>query len=82
MSVFTIELGSTVKSKVTGLKGVVTSRSECLNGCNRYYVQPKANKDMKVPDGWWMDEADLVVQKVPIINRANQDRGGPSSRVR
>jgi len=50
---FKIELGKEVKAKVTGLVGITTSRSECLYGCNRYYIQPKVGEDKKVPDGWW-----------------------------
>lgn len=58
---FKIELGKKVKDKVTGLKGIVVARSEHLNMCNRYLVQPSVDKDMKVPDGWWIDEMQLEV---------------------
>jgi hypothetical protein len=83
---FTIELGVQAESNITGLKGTVTSRSEHLNGCNRYWVQPKIGKDGKVPEGMWHDEAELVVKKKPIFERvferANNDRGGFPSAIK
>lgn len=48
---FKHRLGLLAKSRTTGLKGIITSRSENLYGCNRYYIQPKYNKDMKQLDG-------------------------------
>lgn len=79
---FTIELGSKVKSKITGFSGVVTSRSEHLNGCNRYWVTPPVDKDGKLPDGYWHDEAELEVTEAPTLSRANNDRGGFPSRIK
>jgi hypothetical protein len=35
-----IDLGSTVRDKITGFKGIVTSRAVHMNGCDRYWVQP------------------------------------------
>ena len=86
MSVFTIELGATVKSNQTGFTGIVTSRSEHINGCNRYWVQPPVDKDGKLVDGAWVDENELDIwvdengEEKPIIGRRQQKRGGfPSS---
>ena len=80
MSNFTIELGSEVKSNISGFKGVVTSRSEHLNGCNRYWVAPMVSKDGKLPEGYWFDEGELIVTKASKLQRKNPDRGGfPSS---
>ena len=60
-NMFKHELGKLVKDKVTELDGIITSRSECLYGCNRYFIQPKAGQDKKVPDGWWVDEEQIDV---------------------
>src|SRR5574343_411423 len=76
---FKIELGVEVRSRTTGLVGVITSRSECLYGCNRYYIQPKVDKDGKVPDGWWKDEMDLEVIGEGV-KRVPANTGGPMSR--
>jgi hypothetical protein len=77
---FKHELGKAVQQKTTGLKGIITARSENLYGCNRYYVQPKALKDSKLPDGWWMDEDDIkVTGRGVIVEKKNT--GGPMSKV-
>ena len=77
---FKHELGKEAKSKVTGLIGVITSRSQCLYGYNRYYLQPKADKESKVPDGWWIDEDDVEIVGEGVI-KAAKETGGPMSRT-
>jgi hypothetical protein len=80
MAQFLHELGSEAESNISGFKGVITSRSEHLNGCNRYWVSPKVTKDGKLPDGYWFDEGELIIIKAPVLKQQNQDRGGfPSS---
>lgn len=73
-------LGSKVKDRVTGLTGIVTNRSECLYGCNRYLIQPAATKESKVPDAWWVDE-DQVEVTGKGVSAPPKDDGGPMSRV-
>ena len=82
MSKFTIENGVNVKSNITGFKGMVVSRSEHLNGCNRYWVQPKVDKNGKQPEGLWFDEGEIIVTSKPKLKAKNQDRGGFSSKVK
>lgn len=77
---FKHELGKEVETKVTGLKGIITSRSECLYGCNRYYIEPKVDKDMKKPDGWWVDEDDITVKGLGVTAK-KKDTGGPMDRT-
>ena len=79
---FTIELGSKVKSNVSGFAGMVTSRSENINGCNRYWVQPPVGTDGKLPDGSWFDEAEIEVTEAPTLKRKNPERGGPPSMIK
>ncbi len=77
---FTLLNGQKVMSEVTGFTGVITARADHLHGCNRYYVLPPVDKDGKLPEGYWMDEAELNVVEEPKISRKNNDRGGfPSS---
>ena len=65
---FKHSLGCLITSNVSGLTGIVVARAEHLYGCNRYYIQPKvSDNDMKVPDGWWVDEGDIVFKKQVII---------------
>ena len=79
MTNFKHNLGLSVKTKVVGLLGILTSRSENLYGCNRYYVQPKVVTDMKIPEGWWVDEDDVVVIGQGVITK-KKDTGGPMSK--
>lgn len=59
--IFLIENGESVRCKVTGFKGIVTCRTEWANGCIRYEVAPKVDKDGKMSKSEWIDEADLEV---------------------
>jgi len=77
---FKHELGKEVEAKVTKLRGVVTARSENLYGCNRYFIQPPAGSDQKVPDGWWVDEDDITVIGNGVT-AAPKNTGGPMSRA-
>ena len=72
-------LGLEIQTRVAGLKGIITARSENLYGCNRYFIQPKVVTDMKIPDGWWVDEDDIIVigQGVAVIKK---DTGGVMSK--
>jgi hypothetical protein len=79
---FKHELGVEAEAKVTGQRGIITARSENLYGCNRYFIQPKVDKDMKVPDEWWIDEDDVTPLDLgrPMV-RIEKPTGGPMSRV-
>lgn len=79
---FTIELGTKVKSNISGFKGIVTSRAEHLNGCNRYWVAPPCGKDGKMPDGAWFDEGEIEIIDRPKLARKNTDRGGFPSAIK
>ena len=78
---FKHELGSKVETRVAKLKGVIVSRSECLYGCNRYFIQPEVEKDSKIPDGWWIDEDDIVVKGKGLV-REEKRTGGMMDRSR
>ncbi len=56
-----ISLGSEVKDRVTGFAGIATARIEYMNGCIQYCVKPKMGKDKKMPEGAWIDDAQLEV---------------------
>ena len=55
---FKFVLGLEVESKVSKIRGIITSRSENLYGCNRYYIQLPMSENLKV-EGWWVDEEDV-----------------------
>lgn len=81
--VFKHELGVLAESKTMGVRGILVSRSENLYGCDRYCIQPKADKQMKVPDAWWVDEEDIVVKGKGItVKKKAEKNGGPASNMR
>ena len=80
-----IELGSTVKDRITRLTGVVMARTEDLTGCAHVAILvTKLTKDGKVPEWEWIDETICVVDKAkkviklskPVVDDGN---GGPAS---
>ncbi len=58
-----IKLGVKVRDKVSGFEGIAGSRVEYMNGCIRYEVIPKVDKDGKHVDAYYFDEARLEVVK-------------------
>ena len=82
MARFLIKLGAEVMSNISGYKGMVTSRSEHLNGCNRYWVAPRVDKDGKLYEGYWFDEGELELIEEPKLKRNNLGRGGFPSQIR
>lgn len=58
-AIFAYDLGDRVKDKITGVVGIIVSRTQHLYGCTRYWVQPEAVKDGKPVEGAWYDEPGL-----------------------
>ena len=80
---FKFELGSKVESDITEFKGIIVANSQHLNGCNRCWVQPKVDKDGKVPDGLWVDEPELNLLEGPKIDRPTAKKpGGFHSKIK
>ena len=88
MSDFKLALGDRVKDRITGLRGIVVARTEWLNYCNRYTVQPEALKDGRPVESCVFDEGDLVTVKKAAFTgnvavkttSARRYTGGPPSR--
>ena len=72
-----IELGSEVKDTITGFKGIATGVTRWANGCIRYAIQGKIDKDGKIPDLHWADEQDVVETKKPAKKVLKEKSGGP-----
>lgn len=56
-----IGLGDKVRDKITGFEGLALEKSEYLNGCVQFEVQPKIDKEGKIPDSCHIDEQQLEV---------------------
>ena len=48
-------LGTRMKDVVTGFEGMVESVCFDTYGCVQACIKPKADKEGKVPDGYWFD---------------------------
>lgn len=77
------ELGWIVKDKISGVKGVVTSRTEYLNKCVRYSVTKQgADKEGKPFEPSYFDEDQLVlVKKTEEFRPVKEYTGGPARPV-
>ncbi len=55
-----VELGKFYCDRVTGFKGMAVSKTEYLEGCERFAIQPKVDKDGKLPQSEYFDEPRLA----------------------
>ncbi len=78
---FKFPLGAKVKDWVSGYEGVITQRTEHLNGCIRYGVQGKMKKDdSTLNEGYWFDEDQLALVDAPPkkkVPKKEERTGGP-----
>ena len=56
----TIELGKWYQDRVTGFSGMATCITEYLEGCTRIALQPKIDKEGKIPESHYFDEPRLT----------------------
>lgn len=83
MNIFKYELGTPVKDKITGYKGIIVGRSQFLTGCNRYAVQSKKLKDDKPAEFVYFDENQIDAVGTPISlgekkeKEEKKEPGGP-----
>ncbi|HDZ14331.1 hypothetical protein LCGC14_1069100 [marine sediment metagenome] len=73
-----IKLGQEVIDTISGFTGIAVAGYEFLNGCRRISVQPKVDKDGKLPEDKAFDEPQLKVVKKGKYKNGNKDDGGPS----
>ena len=74
-----ISLGTVVRDKVTGFMGVAENRATFMYGVDRYCIQPKVDKDGKIPESSMIDEPQLEIVKTGQIKKQKSKTGGPSS---
>jgi hypothetical protein len=75
------KLGAIVKDTITGFKGILTARTTFLTGCTRVCIQPKVDKDGKLPDAAWFDEPSIIQVDEPpatVTDEQKKDPGGPN----
>ena len=75
------KLGEKLKDKVSGISGICVSRTEFLNGCVRYSLQPLGDtKKGTMPSEVWFDQQQLVKIGEGVKMKQKQT-GGPTSSV-
>ena len=77
---FKFNLGDKVKDTITGFTGVITLRSQWLNNCNTYGVQPTELKDGAPQERQHFDEPQLVVVEEKVA-KESRNTGGPERHV-
>lgn len=80
-----IKLGDRVRNRINGQVGLATGRTEYMNGCRQFLLQPESlDKDGKALDGTWWDEQFLDVTETQVLGmdpfevHAQPIAGGPS----
>jgi hypothetical protein len=71
-----IDLGSEVEDSISGFKGISVAKHLYINGCTRITVQPKVDKDGKLPETQTFDEPQLIETSDKRITGKN-NTGGP-----
>jgi hypothetical protein len=75
-----LKMGVRVKCRVTGLVGIITGKTEYINGCIQWLVSPPVDKEGKVVDGRWIDTIQLEIVDAGISVVEPEIRpGGPRS---
>ena len=77
---FKFNLGDIVVDEITGFQGVVTLRSQWLNCCNTYGVQPKELKDGVPQERQNFDEPQLRIVEEKV-HKEHRETGGPERHV-
>lgn len=74
-----IKLGDKVRDRISGYEGIATGKFEYINGCVRWGVQAKVDKEGKMPDTMVIDEGQLeVVKKAAVkLDAPAATTGGP-----
>jgi hypothetical protein len=79
-----VQLGDTVRDVVSNFKGIVTSRTEYLNDCVRYGVQPQVDKDGKLPAGEYFDwhQLEIIKRGADAVNPSNVTLANEPTKLR
>ena len=73
-----VKMGDLVKDSVSGFEGIAVAEHRYLNGCTRITVQPKVDKEGKLPESCTFDEPQLLVMKFEKVKEGHHNNGGPS----
>lgn len=77
---FKFNLGDKVRDVITGFYGIVVARTQWLNACNTYSVQPTELKDGVPQQKQHFDEPQLVLLEEEV-HPSSRNTGGPERPV-
>lgn len=72
-----VNLGDRVRDKISGFQGIVTGRTEYLNGCARVVIEPEELHDGQIIESRYFDEQQIQVIEAGVIARGDMTTGGP-----
>lgn len=75
-----IKLGQMVRDTVTGFEGICITRTDYISGCTRIGLQPKVDKEGKIPEAQHFDEPMCVVVQQAILTKPSRN-GGPGKSI-
>jgi hypothetical protein len=71
-----MKLGDVVRDRISGFTGVVTSRTEYLNGCVRWAVSPQQLHEGKPIEAQYFDEEQIEAVDAPAVIPMRRATGG------
>ena len=74
-----VKLGQEVRHTVTGFTGIAVSLTQFMQGCRRVEVQPRVDKEGKLPELACFDEPELEVIGCGVFVEKAKKTGGPHS---
>lgn len=77
-----IELGDKVKDVISGMVGVVISRTQYINGCIQYGVQPPFKTGATEMPSWNVDEKQLTIISKKVNIKKKSKPGGPTTKIK
>lgn len=80
-----IKLGQKAKDKITGFKGILTSRHQYITGCDQYTISPDTmDKENKLQDDYSFDEGriEIIGKGIEISDVQAATPGGPQRSAR
>ncbi len=74
-----MKMGDRVVDVINGFEGIVTGRTDYINGCTQFLVCPeKLDKEGKLLESHWIDKQRLVFKTGGVVESASPaTAGGP-----
>ena len=71
-----IKIGDVARDTITSFEGFVIARTDWLNGCSRFLLQPRGLREGKIIEAEWFDDTQLEIVESKDLKR-DVSTGGP-----